>query len=134
MGNELMVNILLASDYSPIAPWLPGDFESPSPLHKRKIDIRQKEGSMKIEPNPGGNIPQEAIVGRNSLFNSAWKTLESQSLIVSERRIGKTSLMRKMGAEAPNGWVQVPWEKERPGGWSPENIYLCARLVVTQSW
>jgi len=68
---------------------------------------------LELKSNPGGNVPVEGIVGRNALAETAWSTLDVQSLVMSaERRIGKTSLLRKMAAEAPPGWVVVSRDLE----------------------
>jgi len=58
-----------------------------------------------IKPNPGGNIDPEDVIGRDEIISSMWRTLDGRSInLVSERRIGKTSLLRKMAAEPIDGW------------------------------
>jgi hypothetical protein len=54
--------------------------------------------------NPGGLLSPRQVVGRDSFIASIWQALEHQSvLLTSERRMGKTSVMRKMTEESPLG-------------------------------
>src|SRR5438093_8313844 len=51
--------------------------------------------------NPGGTIGPKEVIGRDELISRLWRHLENQSLLLtSERRIGKTSVIRKMKEEA----------------------------------
>ncbi|MBD5770298.1 ATP-binding protein [Marinomonas colpomeniae] len=53
---------------------------------------------MKV--NAGGNIAPEQVIGRDAFINNMWRIIEQQSVILtSERRIGKTSIIRKMKEE-----------------------------------
>ncbi len=53
---------------------------------------------MKV--NPGGQIAPSDVIGRDNLIKSLWDTLERQSLVLcGERRLGKTSIIKKMVAE-----------------------------------
>jgi hypothetical protein len=55
-----------------------------------------------MKANPGGQIDPSEVVGRDELIQRLWEILDRQSLILSaERRIGKTSVIRKMLVEAP---------------------------------
>lgn len=57
-----------------------------------------------MKANPGGIIAPDEVVGRQALIQSLWRGLENQSvLLVSERRIGKSSIVSKMKAECPDG-------------------------------
>jgi hypothetical protein len=68
---------------------------------------------MQLKSNPGGLVPVEGIIGRDQLCQSAWSTLDVQSVVMSaERRIGKTSVLRKMAAETPGGWVVLARDLE----------------------
>jgi len=50
-----------------------------------------------MKPNPGGVLTGEAIVDREKETGLIWNTLQNQSVVlVSERRVGKTSVLRKM--------------------------------------
>jgi len=50
-----------------------------------------------MRANPGGLISPDETVGRDGLIDVIWRRLEGQSvLLTSERRIGKTSVIRKM--------------------------------------
>jgi transcriptional regulator with XRE-family HTH domain len=54
-----------------------------------------------FKANPGGQISPDEIVGREELIERLWQRLQQQSLIFSgERRIGKSSILKKMTAEA----------------------------------
>jgi len=56
-----------------------------------------------MKANPGGQIAIEDVVGRDQLIQTLWDTLEGTSVIMTaERRIGKTSIIRKMNAQ-PRG-------------------------------
>lgn len=55
-----------------------------------------------FKTNPGGQISPDEVVGREDLIENLWERLRQQSLIFSgERRIGKSSILKKMTAEAP---------------------------------
>ena len=48
-----------------------------------------------MRPNPGGMIKGEAIVDREKEIASIWRALQNQSVVISsERRVGKTSILR----------------------------------------
>jgi len=53
-----------------------------------------------MRANPGGTIGLTDIIGRDVLVQRLWRVLEAQSLVLtSERRIGKTCVIRKMKEE-----------------------------------
>lgn len=59
-----------------------------------------------MKANPGGSIATEDIVGRGRLVEHLWQTLSRQSLVlVAERRIGKSCVIKKMQAEEPEGML-----------------------------
>ena len=64
-----------------------------------------------MRANPGGIVGPEDVIGRDDLIAELWQTLEKQSVVLtSERRIGKTSVIRKMkdekkGPGRPKGFV-----------------------------
>ena len=61
-----------------------------------------------MKANPGGSIHPSSIVGRDRLITHIWKRLEQQCVLLNaERRIGKTSVIKKMVAEPPQGWFGV---------------------------
>lgn len=61
-----------------------------------------------MRANPGGYIPPADVVGRDELIARIWHALERQSLVLSaERRMGKTSIIKKMVAEHPAGVLPV---------------------------
>ena len=64
--------------------------------------------------NPGGTLAIDEIVGRDELIAGAWETLAGHSLVMTaERRIGKTSIVRKMTACPPSGWFPIFQDLER---------------------
>ena len=61
-----------------------------------------------MKANPGGQIDIKSVIGRDALITRLWETVESQSLLVTaERRIGKTTVMKKMEGEPTAGWLPV---------------------------
>ena len=67
-----------------------------------------------MKANPGGTIDPKFVIGRDRLIQSIWEALEQQSVrINAERRIGKTSVIRKMKAEPADGWFPVFQDLER---------------------
>lgn len=61
-----------------------------------------------MKANPGGQIAPGDVIGRDALIEQLWHIVERQSLIlIAERRMGKTSILRKMVAEAPAGKLPV---------------------------
>lgn len=55
-----------------------------------------------MRSNPGGYIAPENVIGRDKLIQHIWRALEQQSVALTAiRRIGKTSMLQKMKAEAP---------------------------------
>lgn len=67
-----------------------------------------------MKSNPGGQIDVKAAIGRDQLIQTLWESIEQQSLIItSERRIGKTTVIKKMRAEPVVGWVPVFQDLER---------------------
>jgi hypothetical protein len=61
-----------------------------------------------MKANPGGQIDLKSVVGRDHLILQIWEIVEQQSLVITaERRIGKTTVMKKMAAEPHRGWMPV---------------------------
>ena len=60
---------------------------------------------MQITPqrvNRGGNLAPSEVVGRDAFIGHLWGVLERQSAVLTaERRMGKTSVVKKMRTEAP---------------------------------
>jgi hypothetical protein len=53
-----------------------------------------------MRANPGGILAPDEVIGRDQLIAEIWKALAVQSVVLtSERRIGKTSVIRKMAEE-----------------------------------
>ena len=61
-----------------------------------------------FKANPGGQIAPDEVLGREELIESLWDRLRQQSLIFSgERRIGKSSILKKMTAEPPEDMLPI---------------------------
>ena len=57
-----------------------------------------------MKANPGGAVSPENVMGRDHLIDRLWATLKHQSLVlVAERRMGKTCIIKKMEAQPPDG-------------------------------
>ena len=57
-----------------------------------------------MKANPGGAVSPENVMGRDRLIDRLWATLKHQSLVlVAERRMGKTCIIKKMEAQPPDG-------------------------------
>jgi hypothetical protein len=74
-----------------------------------KFDIRAFQRMFHaMKANPGGQIDSKAVIGRGPLIQQLWEILEVQSLIITaERRIGKTTVMKKIQREPIEGWLPV---------------------------
>lgn len=61
-----------------------------------------------MRANPGGQLDPSEVVGRDGLIRRLWRVLDRQSLVLTaERRMGKTSIVKKMDAEAPDDVLTV---------------------------
>jgi hypothetical protein len=59
-----------------------------------------------IPTNPGGSLRPEHVLGRDELIARYWAKLETQSLaLLAPRRVGKTSITKRMIAFAPERFV-----------------------------
>ena len=67
-----------------------------------------------MKANPGGEIDSKTVVGRDALIQNLWEAVEQQSLIITaERRIGKTTVIKKMRSEPRAKWIPVYQDLER---------------------
>ncbi len=67
-----------------------------------------------MKANPGGQIDLTSLIGRTQVIQLIWDTLEQQSIVITaERRIGKTTIIRKLKAEPRPGWVPVFQDLEK---------------------
>lgn len=58
------------------------------------------------QANPGGLLDPKDVVGRDALIASIWRALTRQSVVLTaERRMGKTSILRKMEKQPQQGWL-----------------------------
>lgn len=61
-----------------------------------------------MRANPGGEIDPKDVVGRDRLVQRLWETLKRQSVIlVAERRMGKSCVIKKMLAEGRPAMLTV---------------------------
>jgi hypothetical protein len=61
-----------------------------------------------MKANPGGTLTGNAIIGREAELKGLWSKLQRRSVVLSaERRVGKTSLLRKMSDHPPGGWIPL---------------------------
>lgn len=62
----------------------------------------------RLRVNAGGNLAPEEVVGRDVEIAKMWRTLERQSvLLTAERRMGKTSVLHRMLARPPAGFIAL---------------------------
>jgi hypothetical protein len=85
--------------------------------------------------NPGGVLAPEDVVGRDRLIGLIWRVLQNQSVVLtSERRIGKTSVIRKMVTAADPH--RVCFLRDIEGLRSPsefiESIYLDVEAILSK--
>jgi len=89
-----------------------------------------------FKANPGGFIPPDEVLGRNDLIDNLWRVLKRQSLVLTaERRMGKTSVIKKMVAEPRLPGLMIYQELE--GIESPlqfvESVIQTARAKLSQN-
>lgn len=66
------------------------------------------ETHNEMKANPGGQIDPKNVVGRDGLIKRIWERLERQCVVIdSVRRIGKSSVIKKMVAEPPDEWFPI---------------------------
>jgi hypothetical protein len=66
-----------------------------------------------MRTNPGGGLAPEEVVGRDALIADLWDKLERHSVMMTaERRMGKTSVLRKMLTQQPPGVTAFYWDLE----------------------
>ena len=74
-----------------------------------------------MRTNPGGSLKPEEIVGRDRLIVTLWDKLERHSVrMTAERRMGKTSVLKKMLAHQPEGMTAFYLDLEHVE--SPEEL------------
>ena len=61
-----------------------------------------------MRANTGGQIAPQDVIGRDQLIQSVWRALKQQSVVLTAaRRMGKTSILRKMEAEPHMKYLPV---------------------------
>ncbi|MBW4592203.1 MAG: ATP-binding protein [Brasilonema angustatum HA4187-MV1] len=69
---------------------------------------------LKLRANPGGQISPNEVIGRDQLIQQFWEILDRQSLMLNaERRMGKTCIIKKMQAEAPEDKLPIYHDLEK---------------------
>lgn len=64
--------------------------------------------AARIRLNPGGALAPDQVVGRDSAVEQLWHVLDRQSvMLTAERRMGKTSLLKKLRAEGRPGTLPI---------------------------
>ena len=89
-----------------------------------------------MKANPGGPVTGNAIIGREKEISQIWRTLQIRSvLLASERRVGKTCVLRKMADHPVDGWtpVQAFVESARHPIECVEKIYTEANQMEVRS-
>ncbi|MBB5035542.1 hypothetical protein [Prosthecobacter vanneervenii] len=67
-----------------------------------------------MKSNPGGEIDSDSVIGRDAFIQHLWEVIEQQSIVLTaERRIGKTTIIKKMRSAPASGWVPVFQDLER---------------------
>jgi hypothetical protein len=67
-----------------------------------------------MKANPGGVIDPRNVYGRDRLIATLWDRLDQLCVLMNaERRIGKTSVLRKMAMEPAPGWFPVLLDLEK---------------------
>lgn len=78
------------------------------------MEDQNKIKVIPIVPNTGGIVSPEETIGRESEIAFYWETLEKQGIaLFAERRFGKSSILRKMEKESPNGFITIYKPVER---------------------
>lgn len=61
-----------------------------------------------MRANPGGQLAPDEVIGRDEFVSEVLLVLARQSMVLSaERRMGKTSLFKKIAAEAGADWLPL---------------------------
>ena len=56
-----------------------------------------------LKSNPGGQLAPSDVIGRDKLISHLLDALEKHGVVLTaERRMGKTTILRKIQAEAPS--------------------------------
>lgn len=77
--------------------------------------------NLLLRVNPGGRLTPAEVIGCDVFIAAMWDALERQSVVLSgERRMGKTSVLNKMQAEAPLDRCAV--KRSLQGVTSPEEF------------
>ena len=64
--------------------------------------------NIPIIPSTGGAVSPNNIIGRDKEINLFWSKLEKQGLtLFAERRLGKSSILRKMEADGQKGFIPI---------------------------
>ena len=99
---------------------------------------------MKVEaitPNPGGTLPPDQVLGRDADIARYWEILQGRSLaLLAPRRMGKTSVCRRMVAQPAPGmqaWFRDLEGLDRSPGGLVRALYQDVHPLLsrsTQGW
>ena len=82
-----------------------------------------------MTPESVRQAPLQDIYGRDLFVARLWRTLEGRSLrIEAERRIGKTSILKKMNAEPQKDWEPIFLDLERVHSAAEFAEIVCAEI------
>lgn len=83
-----------------------------------------------MRSNPGGQIGPDDVIGRDAFIKNLWETLSQRSAVLtSERRFGKTTVMKKMKHEAKSGYAVFYRDLE-----AVKTPLEFAQLVLNDCW
>lgn len=69
-----------------------------------------------LKSNPGGQLAPDEVIGRDQLVARLWDTLAGRSIVLTaERRMGKTSVLKKLEAQPIRGFVTIRRDLENIG-------------------
>lgn len=79
---------------------------------------------MALRINTGGALSPKEVIGRDALIARIWQTLEQHSIqLHAERRMGKTSIIKKMAAEPQHNFIPIYRDLENVN--TPERFLQC---------
>jgi hypothetical protein len=77
-------------------------------------EASQVIGRSHMKANPGGVIDPRNVYGRDGLIAELWQRLDQLCVLMNaERRIGKTSVLRKMASDGAPGWCPILLDLEK---------------------
>lgn len=87
-----------------------------------------------MKTNPGGQLSPNEVIGRDRIIAQIWRALEKQSVVLTAaRRMGKTSILKKMEAQPLKNTLPVfhDLEKLRSPAQFVETVYADVEAFLT---